>query len=169
MPLRSPCLPGKKVKRGGKCTKKINKNKKNMQMIVFFQPPCLIQQMIQSGSVSKGVKSNYSFSSLLLGRYLLAVDFTSATSPLSPYIHFGSSLGPPPHSSAPVRGFPAACKLHAHTWTEDVTESSSNPPSSSPPDRRDGSLTLQQVATSAGWLKKRCSDGVSLSFQLKDD
>lgn len=49
------------------------------------------------------------------------MDFTSATSPLSPYIHFGSSPGPPPHSSAPVRGFPAACKLHAHIWTEDVT------------------------------------------------
>lgn len=60
---------------------------------------------------------------LLLGRYLLAVDFTSATSPLCLYIHFGGSLGPPPHSSAPVRGFPAACKLHAHIWTEDVTES----------------------------------------------
>jgi len=28
---------------------------------------------------------------------------------------------PPPHSPAPLRGFPAAWQLGAHTWTQDVT------------------------------------------------
>ena len=140
-----------------------------MQMIVVFQPPCLIQQMIQSGSVSKGVKSNYSFSSPLLGWYLLAVDFTSATSPLSPYIHFGSSLGPPPHSSAPVRGFPAACKLHAHTWTEDVTESSSNPPSVLLSPTQTGEME-SDVATSGDqcWVVKKKMMVFLHRFQLKE-
>lgn len=123
----------KKVK-GGKCKTIF------MQMTVFFQP--LVWWFFNKWSKVVCVKrckkkKQYSFSSPLLGRCLLAVDFTSATSPLCLYIHFGSSLGPPPHSSAPVRGFPAACKLHAHIWTEDVTES---PPSrlSSSPFWRDG-------------------------------
>lgn len=120
---------------GKKNTQTGGKNVKQfMQMTVVFHP-CVWRFSTNDPGwcvkmcflKEKKRKSNIPFSSLFLGRCLLAVDFTSATSPLSPYIHFGSSLGPPPHSSAPVRGFPAACQLHAHIWTEDVTE---QPPSS---------------------------------------
>lgn len=103
---------------------------KRMQITVSFNTPRWFQQIIQSGlSVSKGVKSKLGIPFRLSSAVFAAVDFTSATSPLSPYIHFGCSLGPPPHSSAPVRGFPAACKLHAHIWTEDVTCPLPPPPS----------------------------------------
>lgn len=105
----------------------------------------------------------YSFPSLLLGRHLLAVVFTSATSLFSPYIHFGSSVGPPPHSSAPVRGFPAACKLHAHIWTEDVTESPSPSPPSSPP--VDAGEMESDVATS-GDLFLACKSLLIVLFFL---
>lgn len=51
----------------------------------------------------------------------VAVNFTPTASLLALYIHFGWPMVPPPHSPSPVRGFPAACHLPAHTWPEDVT------------------------------------------------